>query len=111
MVSFDEAITIIHSAAQPLGAETVPLDRAAGRVLAAPVVAAIDSPRADVSAMDGYAVRDADLHDVPVSLIVCGESCPGSGWQGTVEPGTCVRIFTGAPLPACTDRIVIQEHV
>ena len=111
MISFDEAIAIIRSAAHPLGAETVTLDRAAGRVLAAPIVAGIDSPRADVSAMDGYAVRDADLQDFPVSLTVRGQSCPGSGWQGTVEPGTCVRIFTGAPLPAGADRIVIQEQV
>ena len=111
MISFDEAIAIIRSAAHPLGAETVTLDRAAGRVLAAPVVAGIDSPRADVSAMDGYAVRDADLQAFPVSLTVRGQSCPGSGWQGTVEPGTCVRIFTGAPLPAGADLIVIQEQV
>jgi molybdopterin molybdotransferase len=111
MISFDEAIAIIRTAARPLGAETVALEQAGRRVLAAPVVAAIDSPRADVSAMDGYAVRDADLPAFPAALIVRGESLPGSGWDGLVEPGSCVRIFTGAPLPRGADRIVIQEQV
>jgi molybdopterin molybdotransferase len=111
MISFDEALAVIGSAAKPLGAETVALEQAGGRVLAAPVVAAVDSPRADVSAMDGHAVRSEDLGGYPVSLRVVGESFPGSGWNGTVEPGSCVRIFTGAPLPGGADRIVIQERV
>ena len=111
MISFDEAIGIIRSAARPLGTERVAIDEAIGRVLAAPVVAAIDSPRADVSAMDGYAMRGADLGEYPLSLRVVSESVPGSGWPGTVEAGQCVRIFTGAPLPAGADRIIIQERV
>lgn len=111
MISFDEAIAIIASAARPLGTERVAIGEAAGRVLAAPVIAAIDSPRADVSAMDGYAVRGGDLTAFPVSLAVVGESFPGGGWHGTVEPGQCVRVFTGAPLPAGAERIVIQEQV
>jgi molybdopterin molybdotransferase len=80
-------------------------------VLAAPVVARIDSPRADVSAMDGYAVRTADLARVPASLEVVGESFAGAGWLARVEEGRCVRIFTGAPVPDGADRIVIQEKV
>jgi molybdopterin molybdotransferase len=111
MISFDEALAIIGSAAKPLGIERVALTDAALRVLAAPVVAAIDSPRADVSAMDGYAVGGVDLGDYPVSLSVIGESFPGGGWGGAFEEGTCVRIFTGAPVPAGADRIVIQERV
>jgi molybdopterin molybdotransferase len=111
MISFDEASDIIRSVARPLGTETVALAEAAGRVLAAPVIAAVDSPRADVSAMDGYAVRGADLASFPAKLKMIGESFPGSGWAGTVEAGTCVRIFTGAPLPNGADRIVIQEQV
>jgi molybdopterin molybdotransferase len=111
MISFDEAIEIIRAATRPLGTETVALGEAAGRVLAAPVIAAIDSPRADVSAMDGYAARGADLSAFPVTLQVIGESLPGEGWPGTVEPGACVRIFTGAPLPEGEDRVVIQEQV
>ena len=111
MISFDEAIAVIGQAARPFGFERTKLDQAAERVLAAPVVAAIDSPRADVSAMDGYAVRGDDLGSYPISLKLIGESVPGSGWDGTVEPGQCVRIFTGAPLPAGAERIVIQERV
>jgi molybdopterin molybdotransferase len=109
MISFDQAIEIIRGAARQLGTETVSLNEAVGCVLAAPVIAAVDSPRADVSAMDGYAVRGADLSAFPAALKVIGESLPGEGWPGTVKPGTCVRIFTGAPLPGGADRVVIQE--
>lgn len=109
MISFDEAVELIRSAAKPLGSETVRIEAAAGRVLASPVTALIDSPRSDVSAMDGYAVRDADLRRA--SLRVVGESFAGRGWTGEVGPGECARIFTGAPVPRGADRIVIQENV
>lgn len=111
MISFDDATAIIWSAARPLCTEIVPIERAAGRVLALPVIAAIDSPRADVSAMDGYAVRSADLATFPVSLAVVGESFPGAQCSGMVSSGTCFRIFTGAPIPPGANRIVIQEQV
>jgi molybdopterin molybdotransferase len=111
MISYDEALELVRSAASPLGTEAVDIAEAAGRVLAAPVIAEIDSPRSDVSAMDGYAVRESDLVTVPVSLKVIGESFAGAGWNGTVEPGTCARIFTGAPVPPGADRVVIQENV
>ncbi|HZC37469.1 MAG TPA: molybdopterin molybdotransferase MoeA [Sphingomicrobium sp.] len=111
MISFDEAIDLVRSVARPLGTETVRLADAAGRVLALSVVARIDSPRADVSTMDGYAVRDADFGIFPTSLQVIGESFAGAGWNGAVSEGTCVRIFTGAPVPAGADRVIIQEHV
>ena len=109
MISFDEAIEIIGSATRPLGTETVALDRAAGRVLAAPVIAAIDSPRADVSAMDGYAVRAADVANVPTKLKVVGAVPAGQAYPHTVKAGEAVRIFTGAPVPIGADAIVIQE--
>lgn len=108
MIAFDEAVRLIEKAAQPLGRERVPIAEAAGRILAAPVVATIDSPPADASAMDGYAVRDSD---VPGSLRVVGESFAGRGFEGAVEPGTAVRIFTGAPVPPGADRVVVQEVV
>lgn len=108
MISFDEAIGLIEGAARPLGRERVPIAEAEGRVLAREVIAMVDSPPEDSSAMDGYAVRDADL---PASLEVIGESFAGRGFDRTVTPGTCVRIFTGAPVPAGADRIVIQELV
>ena len=111
MISFDEAVELVRSVARPLGTETIALTDAVGRVLAQPVVAQIDSPRSDVSAMDGYAVRDADLARLPVSLTVVGESFAGASWSGTVEPGTCARIFTGAAVPSGADRVVIQENV
>ena len=111
MISFDEALALVSSAAKPLGRETVPIQSAAGRVLAEPVVAQIASPRSDVSAMDGYAVRDADLVNFPAPLQLVGESFAGAGWRGSVGVRECVRIFTGAPVPLGADRVVIQEEV
>jgi molybdopterin molybdotransferase len=111
MISFDEAVELVRSVARPLGTETLAVAEAAGRVLAKPVVAEIDSPRSDVSAMDGYAVREQDLAQLPVTLDVIGESFAGSGWDGAVTTGTCARIFTGAPVPEGADRVVMQEDV
>jgi molybdopterin molybdotransferase len=111
MIGFDEAVELVRSIAKPLEAESVGLSQAAGRVLARPVVATIDSPRSDVSAMDGYAVREADLDTFPTSLRIVGESFAGKRWPGKIRPGECTRIFTGAPVPLGADRIVIQENV
>ena len=111
MISFDEAIERVRSVAGPLGTETVSLAEAAGRVLAAPVIAQVDAPRSDVSAMDGYAVREEDLEQLPALLQLAGRSFAGNGWDGSVTSGTCVRIFTGAPVPRGTGRVVIQENV
>ena len=111
MISFDEASAIVRAAARPLGAETVRLAEAHGRVLAEPVAAEVSAPPADVSAMDGYAVRDGDLSANPVRLRVIGETFAGSRFSGEIEAGTCVRIFTGAPVPDGADRVVVQEMV
>jgi molybdopterin molybdotransferase len=111
VISFDQAATIVGDSAKPLGSECVPIGEAKRRVLAEPVVARVDSPPSDVSAMDGYAIREEDLVSLPARLRVIGESFAGSGFQGTVSPGNCVRIFTGAPVPSHTDRVVIQELV
>jgi molybdopterin molybdotransferase len=108
MIPFDEAIRLVEQVAQPLGRERVAIGEAAGRVLAATVTAAIDAPPADASAMDGYAVRDSD---VPGRLRIIGESFAGRGFESPLRPGTCVRIFTGAPVPEGADRVVIQEVV
>jgi len=99
MISFDEALERIRGVARPLGTETVAIEAAAGRVLAAPVIAQIASPRRDVSAMDGYAVREVDLAALPAKLRIVGESFAGGGWSGAIEAGECVRIFTGHPFP------------
>lgn len=111
MISFDQAMTIVSDVARPLGNERVPIGEAHRRVLAEPVVARVDSPPSDASAMDGYAVREEDLLLMPARLRVIGESFAGSGFGGSVTPGTCVRIFTGAPVPKDADRVVIQEMV
>jgi molybdopterin molybdotransferase len=111
MITFDEAVELIRSVAKPHGTDTVRLADAAGRILATPVVAQIGSPRADVSTMDGYAVRKFDLGTFPAALRVIGESFAGAAWNGTVSEGTCARIFTGAPVPSGADRVIIQENV
>ncbi|PWG01738.1 gephyrin-like molybdotransferase Glp [Sphingosinicella humi] len=110
MIDFDEAFALVVRAARPLGTETIALADARGRLLAAPVVAMMDAPPADVSAMDGYAVRERDLK-AGGSLRLVGSSWPGSGFGGAIGTGECARIFTGAPLPAGADRVVIQEIV
>ena len=107
MIDFAEALAIVTEAGRPMQGETVPLRAAAGRFLAAPVIAQVDSPPADLSAMDGYAVREEDLP----RLKLVGVSYPGSAYAGGLRPGECVRIFTGAPVPQGADRIVIQEIV
>lgn len=111
MISFDQAATIVSEAAQPLGKEQVAVGKAHRRVLAEPVVARVNSPPSDVSAMDGYAVREKDLLILPVRLRVIGESFAGTGFDGRAEAGCSVRIFTGAPVPRDADRVVIQEVV
>lgn len=111
MIGFDEAAEHIAAIAAPLGSELVELGKASGRVLAEPVIAAVDSPPADVSTMDGYAVREADLAQGPARLEVVRENLPGAADCGTIAPGQCARIFTGATLPAGADRVVIQEVV
>jgi molybdopterin molybdotransferase len=111
VISFDQAVSIVSDIARPLGSERVPVGQAHRRVLAEPVIAAVDSPPSDVSAMDGYAVRDNDLLSTPVRLRISGESFAGSGFDGRVASGSCIRIFTGAPVPKGADRVVIQEVV
>lgn len=90
-----------------VGAERLPLGAAAGRWLADDVVAARSQPSADLSAMDGYALRFADL---PGPLTVIGESAAGRPFAGAIGPGETVRIFTGAVLPAGADTVMVQEE-
>lgn len=112
MIGFDEACGRLFAVARPLGVETVPLEDAWNRVLAAPVTAARSAPSAAVSAMDGYAIRDADIRVGGTRLKVVGEVFAGpKGHELPLKPGSCVRIFTGARLPAGASRVVIQERV
>lgn len=109
MISVEEALEAVLSLAAPLGAEAVPLRRAGGRVLAEPVVAGHDQPPFAASAMDGYAVRPEDARP-GAALRLVGEAAAGRPFAGRVEPGTAVRILTGAPVPEGAGRVVIQEE-
>lgn len=90
--------------------ETVPLGELAGRIAAGAVVARRTQPAFAASAMDGYAVRAADLEAAPRDLTLVGQSAAGSAFAGTVQTGQAVRIFTGAPVPDGADTVVIQEN-
>lgn len=111
LIAFDEAVVAVMAVAKPRASERVPLDEAAWRVLTEPVVARVDAPPATVSAMDGYAVREADLTRLPARLRVIGEAFAGAPGGQAIAAGEALRIFTGAPLPAGSDRVVIQEAV
>lgn len=109
MISVEEALARILDAFPALPAEMLPLGEAFGRVLAEPVTARATQPPSAVSAMDGYAVRAADVASVPCELEVVGKVPAGSSHDAPLSAGQAVRIFTGAPLPAGSDSIVIQE--
>ncbi len=109
MISVDEALEKVLAGITQLSAEEVSVDQSLGRVLARDVTSRITQPRADVSAMDGYAVRAADVAQVPATLVQVGESTAGEAFEGTLGAGQTVRIFTGAPVPAGADAIIIQE--
>src|SRR5262249_10896175 len=93
----------------PVDVETVLLRDALGRTLRADAAARVSHPPADVSAMDGYAVRAGDI-TAGQTVTLIGESAAGHPWAGTVGPGQAVRIFTGAQMPAGADAVVIQEN-
>ncbi|RED13223.1 molybdopterin molybdotransferase MoeA [Pontivivens insulae] len=110
MITVDEALSHLFSLCRVMPGEVVPLVRAEGRVLSDLVAAQRTQPPFPASAMDGYAVRSADI--VPgATLRVLAEIPAGGAWHGTVTAGTAVRIFTGAPVPEGADRILIQEDV
>ena len=109
MLSVDEARSRILERLRPLGAEIVPLTEAWSRVAAAPLHARLDNPPADLSAMDGYAVRGADT--VPGGrLRVIGTAPAGHPFAGQVGPGDCVRLYTGSVRPAGSDSVLVQEN-
>ena len=110
LISIEEALARLFALCPELGDETVGLRAAAGRVLAAPLVARLTQPPFAASAMDGYAIREGD-HRAGVVLDVIGESAAGRGFGGAVTDGNAVRIFTGAPVPEGADRVVLQEDV
>lgn len=109
MIPVAEALDRILAAFAPLPAEVVPVTGAVGRVLAADMAARLTQPPADVSAMDGWAVRTADIATLPATLRRIGSAPAGQPFAGTVGAGEAVRIFTGGVLPAGADTVVIQE--
>lgn len=109
LLSVAEALTRVTGGFSLISSEQVALGDGLGRVLAEDVAARLTQPPSAVSAMDGYAVRAADVGSVPVTLKQIGVSQAGQGFPGAVGPGECARIFTGAPLPDGADAIVIQE--
>ncbi|MEM9429663.1 MAG: gephyrin-like molybdotransferase Glp [Pseudomonadota bacterium] len=108
MLSVDEARARILALARQMPTEPVTLRAAAGRVLAENVVATRANPPFPASAMDGYAVRSADVAP-GARLRVIGSAPAGAAFEGRVGEGEAVRIFTGAPVPDGADRILIQE--
>ena len=112
LLAVDEVERLIHERVTPVGeTETVALDDAGGRVLAANVVAPIDLPPFDNSAVDGYAVRHADLGKEETKLTIIGRLTAGRAAARETGPGEAIRIFTGAPMPAGADTVFMQEDV
>jgi molybdopterin molybdotransferase len=107
MIGVDEAQARLLALASPLPAIEIPVSKAAGHYLAGDVIAKRTQPAADLSAMDGYAIRFADM---PGPWRVIGESAAGRPFGGQVEAGEAVRIFTGAHVPDGADSILIQEE-
>jgi molybdopterin molybdotransferase len=110
VISVAEAEARIVSAMRKTEIETIAIADADGRVLAADAIAEFDQPPAPVSAMDGYAVRAADVTALPTTLRVIGSAPAGHPFAGTIGAGEAVRIFTGGVVPEGADSIVIQEN-
>lgn len=108
MITVDEALQRVLGLAGPVRTEEIALADGLDRVLAGPVRARLTQPPFNSAAMDGYAIRRAD-QDQPLQVI--GEAAAGRPWTGTPQPGTAIRIFTGAAVPDGYDCVVMQEHV
>ncbi|MBX3447057.1 MAG: molybdopterin molybdotransferase MoeA [Parvibaculaceae bacterium] len=109
LLPVDEARARILASLRTTPTESVPLSQAVDRVLAEEAIARRTQPPADLSAMDGYAVKAADTASLPARLKVVGEAPAGGAYTTELKSGEAVRIFTGAPLPRGADAIVIQE--
>ncbi|MEN8213721.1 MAG: gephyrin-like molybdotransferase Glp [Pseudomonadota bacterium] len=110
LTPFAEALeTILKQAKAVTSSETVKLEDATGRILGAALQSPVDVPPADNSAMDGYAVRNAEIGDGGVRLPV-SQRIPAGVMGRPLQTGSVARIFTGAPVPAGSDAVVMQEH-
>jgi molybdopterin molybdotransferase len=115
MLSLEEAQANILGAVTQFPPEPLPLEQAMGRFVTSEIRAQVDLPPFDNSAMDGYAVRVDDLVRAsatnPIALQLLGETPAGKLFKGELKPQSCVRIFTGSPLPKGSDAVVMQEDV
>ncbi len=110
LLEFDDMLAKLLAAARRVkGEDRVALTDAVGRVLAAPIVSTVTVPPLDNSAMDGYALRSEDVSAPGVHLAVT-QRIPAGRTGQAMQPGTAVRIFTGAPVPEGADAVVMQEH-
>lgn len=110
MISVSEAVNTLLNLVSPLETVIIPLREAPGRVLAQDAIATRNQPPFAASSMDGYAVRNDEVRE-GATFQVIGEASAGHRFSGQVQTGQAVRIFTGAPLPSGTDRVIIQEDV
>jgi molybdopterin molybdotransferase len=110
MLSVADALARVLADARALPSVDTDLIAAHGRVLASDLKALRTQPPAPVSAMDGYAVRAADIAEVPARLLVIGEVAAGRPFEQPIRPGEAARIFTGGVVPPGADTVVIQEH-
>ncbi|MBK0001791.1 molybdopterin molybdotransferase MoeA [Erwinia sp. S38] len=110
LISLDDALSNMLSRITPIDeSELLPLPQAAGRINASPVISPMAVPPFDNSAMDGYAVRMADIQS-GTPLTVAGKAFAGSPFDGDWPAGSCIRIMTGAPIPAGCEAVVMQEQ-
>lgn len=109
LISVSEALSRLSHHQRPTRTTMLPLSAAYGHRCAAPIIAAVTRPPAAISAMDGYAVRLADVQTPGTTLKVIGEAPAGTPFSGIVSSGESVRIFTGGNVPKGADHIIIQE--
>ena len=112
LLTVDAALQRIRAAIKPImDSETISLKNALGRILALPIYSPIHIPNERNSAMDGYAFASCDIKPQPFSLELIGTSYAGKPFQGDIQAGQCVRIFTGAVLPEQADSVIMQEQI
>lgn len=113
MISFDEAYRRTLARLEPIGKETLPLLASVGRVACEDLVARVDSPTANASLKDGYALRSADVQDAseenPVRVRLVGKIAAGGDLTGMIGPGEAVRILSGGRVPDGADAVLAEE--
>ena len=110
LISVEEALARVLKSARPLPTEVIAIAHAHRRTLASPLQALRTQPPFNASAMDGYAVKGAEIQNKGTRLKIVGESAAGHGYHHELKSGEAVRIFTGAPVPKGADTILLQEY-